>query len=269
MEPMTSTAMGDAWTYEWGARKRPYVHPLHSPSGKLLTRNSPEDHPWHHGLWFTIKFVNEENFWEEMPPYGVLRHTEEPARSPDGSTLEGELHWIRPDKTTVVIRERRHFAHVAIDDSAYAIDFSTQLLALDDLVLDRTPFTTWGGYGGLAFRGAGDWSDTRLMIDDGSEHERVLGVRSRWCDLSSDDAGIAFFDSPANDSHPVPWYASTRAATYGDEGWSNFLNAAFLWDGPVELPSGATLDLTYRVVVHDGKWDAERVQSAYEQWRSG
>ena len=50
-------------TYEWGARKRPYIHPLHSPNGKVLTRNAPDDHPWHHGLWFTIKFVNEENFY--------------------------------------------------------------------------------------------------------------------------------------------------------------------------------------------------------------
>ena len=267
MEPMTSITVGDAWTYEWGARKRPYIHPLESPGGKVLTRNAPEDHPWHHGLWFTIKFVNEENFWEEMPPYGVLRHTTEPEASPDGKSLVGELHWIRPDKTTVVIRETRRLEHVELDDSSYAIDFSTTLLALDDLVLDRTPFTTWGGYGGLSFRGAGDWSDTRLMIDDGSEHERVLGTRSRWCDLSSNEAGVAFFDSPTNASHPVPWYASTRAATYGDEGWSNFLNAAFLWDGPVEVASGESLRLAYRVVVHDGKWDADQVRAAYDRWR--
>ena len=32
------------------------------------------------------------------------------------------------------------------------------------VVLDRTPFTTWGGYGGLAFRGAGDWTDTRILL---------------------------------------------------------------------------------------------------------
>ncbi len=40
----------------------------------VLTRDAPDDHPWHHGLWFTIKFVDEDNFWEEMAPYGVLRH---------------------------------------------------------------------------------------------------------------------------------------------------------------------------------------------------
>ena len=58
--------MSDApWTYNRDHRKRPNVHPLKTPSGITLTRDAPEDHPWHHGLWFTIKFVNEENFWEE------------------------------------------------------------------------------------------------------------------------------------------------------------------------------------------------------------
>lgn len=266
VEPLTSTTVAGLWTYEWGARKRPFVHPLLTPNGICLTRNAPEDHPWHHGLWFTIKFVNEENFWEEVPPYGVLRHTTEPETDADGLSLGGTLHWIRPDRTTVVIVERRTFRHVAIDETAYAIDFSTELVPTADVTLDRTPFTTWGGYGGLSFRGAGEWSDTRLMLEDGESKERVLGDRSPWCDLSSAAAGIAFFDSPTNADHPVPWYASTRAATYGDEGWSNFLNAAFLWEGQVQLSNGESFRLSYRVVVHDGLWDRDRVQAAYDEW---
>ena len=83
------------WTYNADHRKRPNVHPLAAPSGAVLTCDAPDDHPWHHGLWFTIKFVNEENFWEEMAPYGVLRHV-------DPTTV----HWIRPDRETVVIVDR-------------------------------------------------------------------------------------------------------------------------------------------------------------------
>src|SRR6185436_20165510 len=70
-DPMSGA---ERWRYAFGARKRPYVHPLTTPAGHVLTRNAPDDHPWHHGLWFTIKFVNEENFWEEYDSYGVLRH---------------------------------------------------------------------------------------------------------------------------------------------------------------------------------------------------
>ena len=248
----------DLWTYVRDARKKPHVHPLRTPGGRCLTRVEPEDHPWHRGLWFTIKYVNGDNFWEEAPPYGVLRHR-------DDTTVD----WIRPDKETVAIREQRRLTHVELGAGAYAIDLSFELEPQTDTVLDRTEFTTWGGYGGLSFRGAGDWADTRLLLADGSEHERVLGTPSRWCDLSSPAAGVAFLDAPINPSHPVPWYASTRAATYGDEGWSNFLNAAFLWEGPMDLAAGHVLRFDYRVVVHDGIWDAARVERSYREWTGG
>jgi hypothetical protein len=274
-EGTTTVTEGDGgWTYEWGARKRPFVHPVATPSGKVLTRNAPEDHPWHHGLWFTIKFVNEENFWEEYDAYGVLRHTEEP-RVADGDgpgqlALIGDLAWTRPDRETVIIDEQRVLTHVPLGDDHYAIDIMTTLTPRADVLLDRTPFTTWGGYGGLALRGRGDWTDTRLLLADGVERERALGEASPWCDLSGTveggQAGVAFLSHPQNGRHPEPWYASTRAATYGEEGWSNFMNAAFLWHEPLAVAAGERLPFMYRVVVHDGSWDAAQVQAAWDSY---
>lgn len=288
--------------YEWAARKRPFFHPVSTPAGHVLTTNAPDDHPWHHGLWFTIKFVNGENFWEEYDSYGVLRHVERPVadqqvsgdamgelgRRPGvaGAALEaagsawhwkGDLVWIRPDRETVIIDEKRQISFVPIDGESYAIDFRTELVPRADVELDRTPFTTWGGYGGLAFRGRGDFHDTRLLLSDGRLEQRVLGERAAWLDLSGavggEDgdapAGICILDSPSNPSHPVPWYASTRAATYGDEGWSNFVNAAFLWEGPVSVGAGDTISFDYRVIVHDGIWDSERAQAGYDRWVDG
>jgi hypothetical protein len=262
------------WTYHWAARRRPFVHPVRTPSGLELTRDAPDDHPWHHALWFTIKFVNEENFWEEYDAYGVLRHDGEPSidEQADGRvSFEGELRWIRPDRESVALVERRRLVHVPLHrDDAYAIDLQTTLVPTTDTVLDRTPFTTWGGYGGLALRGRGDWHDTRLLLSDGREVERVLGEPGPWCDLSgfvgADDrpAGVTFLDAPSNPRHPVPWYASTRAATYGDEGWSNFVNAAFLFHEGLAVGEGEPLSFHYRVIVHDGVWPADEVVSAYD-----
>jgi hypothetical protein len=267
------------WTYHWGARKRPFVHPLTTPAGHVLTRDAPEDHPWHHGLWFTIKFVDDDNFWEEVAPYGVLRHDGPPDIDGPGdesapTTVSGTLTWTRPDRETVALTEHRSLTHVPIDADAYAIDVATTLTPTTDVRLDRTEFTTWGGYGGLALRGPGDLHDTRLLLDDGSEHERAIGVPSRWLDLSGTvgaggaeaEAGVAILDHPGNVRHPVPFYASTRADTYGDEGWSNFANAAFLWDGPLEVAAGAELALRYRVLVHDGRWDHARVGAEWHRW---
>jgi hypothetical protein len=252
-------AMSELWTYNADHRKRPNVHPLRAPSGAVLTRDAPEDHPWHHGLWFTIKYVNGENFWEEYDAYGVLRHV--------GPTT---LHWIRPDRETVAIVEERTLTAVDLGDDAHAIDWDISLAPQTDVELDRTEFTTWGGYGGLALRGRADWTDTRLLLADGSAHERVLGTPSPWCDLSGTvdggEAGVLLLDHPDNPRHPVPWYGSTRAATYGDEGWSNFLNAAFLWDAPLAVAAGRPLALRYRVVAHDGSWSSERCAAEWERW---
>jgi hypothetical protein len=253
-------AVTELWTYNDQHRKRPNVHPLRSPSGATLTRDAPEDHPWHHALWFTIKFVNGENFWEEYDAYGVLRHV-----SPT------TVHWIRPDRETVVIVDERTLAHVELGDDAYAIDWSVRLTPQTDVILDRTEFTTWGGYGGLALRGRPDWTDTRMMLADGrSTQERVLGVPSPWCDLTGVvdgvTAGVLMLDHPSNPRSPVPWYGSTKAATYGDEGWSNFLNAAFLWDAALAVAAGEDLAFRYRVVVHDGEWSADRCAAAWEDW---
>ena len=148
------------------------------------------------------------------------------------------VHWIRPDRETVVIVDRRSIDEVDLGvDDAYAIDWTIALEPAVDVLLDRTPFTTWGGYGGLALRGRPDWTDTRFLLADGSVHDRVLGVRSEWCDLSGSvdgtTAGVLLLHGPDNPRHPVPWYGSTKSATYGDEGWSNFVNAAFLWDEPL------------------------------------
>lgn len=265
---------GGSWRYAWGARRRPYVHPLCSPAGDVLTVDAPADHPWHHGLWFAIKFVNGENFWEEYGEYGVVRHDGPPevGSTDDTAWLRGTLRWVRPDRTTMVLRERRTLAHVPIDDHAYAIDWTVELVPEVDVVLDRTPFTTWGGYGGLTLRGRPDWHDTRLLLPDGSERDRVLGDRAPWCDLAGPvgshgrSAGVLLLDHPSNPSHPTPWYASTRADTYGDEGWSNFCNAALLWDGPLEVPAGEHLAIRHRAVVHDDVWSPARCGAEATRW---
>jgi hypothetical protein len=265
-------AVTDRWTYVWGAHRRPFVHPLLSPDGSVLTVDAPDDHPWHHGLWFTIKFVNGENFWEEYDEYGVLRHERPPVVDEEDDRLEvrGSLQWVRPDRSTVVIDEHRALTHHELGAGVYRIDLDTSLVPRVDVELDRTPFTTWGGYGGLTLRGAPDWRETRLQVSDGSSHQQIHGVTGRWCDLSgvtdAGPAGVAMFDHPDNPRHPTPWYASTRADTYG-EGWANFMNAALLWDAPLTVSAGESLRVRHGVLVHRGLAPRD-IEAAYEAYLS-
>jgi hypothetical protein len=260
------------WRYVWDHPRKPHLHPVATPAGFVLTEVEPVDHPWQRGIWFAVKFVDGDNFWEEGDPagWGIQQHEGPPAADEgDGRTVSGTLAWVRPDGHTVALREHRHLEHVNLGSGAYAIDWETVLEAPPGApaVLDRTPYNgLWGGYSGLAFRGRSTWTGTRLLVDDGSIHDRLAPHRSRWCDLSNDEAGICVLDHPANPSHPVPFYASCPAGLgYGD-GWANTLYPAFLWDGPVALHPGAPLRFRYRLVVHDGAWDHPTADAAWHAY---
>jgi hypothetical protein len=47
------------------AAGKPFFHPLTLPDGTVLTDLRPDDHPWHRGLWWSWKFINGVNYWEE------------------------------------------------------------------------------------------------------------------------------------------------------------------------------------------------------------
>ena len=50
---------GLLWRFNYDpALDVPYFHPVNAPGGGTLTWDRPADHPWHHGLWFSWKFIN-------------------------------------------------------------------------------------------------------------------------------------------------------------------------------------------------------------------
>jgi hypothetical protein len=260
-----------SWSAVWDA-PRPFLHPVRTPAGARLTADAPADHPWHHALWFAIKFVNGENFWEEYGEFGAL-HTRQVVEESDGA-VRATIDWVRPDGTTLALTESRTITPMALGADAYAIDWVEELAPVVDTVFDRTPFTTWGGYGGLTLRGAPDWHDTQLILPDGTRHDRLLGKRAEWCALQGaaplpdgrdQESGVVLADHPDNPRFPCPWYGSNRADTYGD-GWANFLNAAFLWDEPLSVPAGAVLRRRHLVIVHDGPLTAPDIATIVAGW---
>jgi hypothetical protein len=263
MQPATAHAAH--WICSWDP-PHPHVHPLSTPGGAVVSIDGPADHPWHHGLWSTIKFVNGVNFWEEYGEYGTL-HTIGVDATGDG--VRAELEWRTPDGE-VAVREVRTITELPIDDTAFALDWEFAVTPTVDTELDRTPHTPWGGgYSGLTLRGSPDLVDSRLLLPGGAADERILGDPAPWCALDGavdgNPAGFVIADHPDNVRFPTPWYASTRAPIYGD-GWGNFVNAAFLWNEPLRVDAGATLRRRHLVLVHDAHWNADRVAREYDAW---
>jgi hypothetical protein len=251
------------------------VHPLRTRAGHVLTVDAPADHPWHHALWCTVKFVDGDNFWEEYGEFGthrVVATDPVPPTAAHAGGVHATIEWVRPDGVTIALVEQRTLTEVPIDAASYALDWHVELAPVAPTVFDRTPFTTWGGYGGLTLRGAPDWTDSTLVLADRAETtDRVLGEPARWCALTGringSTATVAIFDHPTNPRFPTPWYASNRADTYG-EGWANFCNAAFLWDAPLAHPGPGhpPLALRHRVVVADGALSTATIDAQWNDW---
>ena len=236
---------------------KPCFHPLVTAAGRQIAGFQMSDHFWHRGLWFTIKFINKTNFWEEKPPFGIQQTLAQPQcqfASPQAVRIKHALRWTS-QATGPVIDESRDLIFTAHSDGTRAIDFSSSLMPLQDLELDRTPYTTWGGYSGLTFRASREVHGTSFLLPDGQTANAILGQPHPWALLrglvdGQPDAKISLgiIDHPANPRSPSPWY--------GKAGQSyDFFNAAFLFHEPMTVSSGQLLHFRYRVLYRDGWWE--------------
>ena len=99
---------------------RPYLHPVHTLSGDILTNTRPSDHPWHQGLSLTMTSVNGMNFWggptyraksgdyATLDNVGSQRHREWIEDKPleNGLTCKESLDWIGPRGESVFTETR-------------------------------------------------------------------------------------------------------------------------------------------------------------------
>jgi hypothetical protein len=238
--------------YQYSSKlPKPCVCPLFTPAGHQLGGFEMSDHVWHRGLWFTIKFINGSNFWEERPPFGVQVSQAQPLCKliePQTIQIAQSLDW-NAEATGTVFCEKRTLVF-----RPGSIDWSTELAAAQDLTLDRTPYTTWGGYGGLAFRGARELHGANYLVPSGEAKPALIGERHDWAVLQAKvDHGVdqrvslGMIDHPANPRGQSPWYCKA-------ENGYILMNAAFLFHEPMAVKKGEILRFRYRIHYRDGLW---------------
>jgi len=266
---------GPLWQLNYGPDDdHVYFHPLMTTEGSLLTWDRPPDHIWHHGLWFSWKYIDTVNYWE------VDRETGRPAGRTSwsnvwvstGKDLEArvdmDLDYRPVGAEAPVLTEKRLIEVQPPDaDGVYAIDWTGAFEAAADVVLDRT-LPPWepggqynGGYAGLSVRLAEALVDREIMTSEGPAetwaHDRYRGrhIGLDYSGLAAGrQAGIAILDHPGNPRSPTPWYVIRSSPM-------SWFNPAVLTDEPLALRAGETFVLRYRVLIHSGRWDAERLKN--------
>ncbi len=268
------------WRFRYGAElSKPMFDPLALADGAVLTWNSPPDHPWHHALWFSWKYLNRVNYWEEEKQTGKSegvtswRDVRVTARPDFSARIGMELSYGEPGQPPL-LAERRVIA-VSAPDSAgtYHLDWSMTFTAQGkDVAIDRTPITgeregvAYGGYAGLSIRLAREFREWKAVTARGPVtwdravpfHCEPGGVGIDFNGaVSGREAGVAFLDHPANLNSPTPWYIVMQPETD-----FAFSEAAVIYYRPRVLQAGQSLTLRYRVAVHEGRWSAGELATA-------
>jgi hypothetical protein len=253
---------------------KPFIHPIRTPDGLEMTADAPLDHFWHRGVWFAWKYVNGVNYWEEnqelvgrqiaTAPPPVLVDDENPDWAMWGHVIEWK-DWLG-GKENVRLLEDRTFTCQILDDGAILLDLESVFTPTEDVILDRTPYTTWGGYGGLVVRMTQALQRQNIVFDDGTTTQKPVGERHRWgaiqgqLDTGRDRfAAFVFMPSPRNFRHPEPFYGDARP-------FYNFFGPAPLFHEPHPLAAGENLRYAVRLAILPRPVSPDEVNLYYNEW---
>jgi hypothetical protein len=254
---------------------KPYLHPVRTLAGDVVTAFRPHDHRWHKGVQMTATDVSGENFWGgvtyvrdqgyvALPNVGTMRHEEfTVASASDAVRFDELLSWFTEAGQNWV-RETRSFAVRDVEDDAWTLEFATTLTNLRSEPLVFGSPTTNGrelaGYTGFFWRGPRSFTDGTVIAADGGSGQEMMGKAARWLafvghhDEVDRSSTMLFIDHPDNKN--THWFVrSTPFAA---------VNPSFAFFDTVEVAPGETLTLRYRLVVATGEWDREHLESYVE-----
>jgi hypothetical protein len=260
------------WQFNYTTNKatKPFFHPVALPGGSSLTCQSPPDHAWHYALWFSWKYINKVNYWEQNKDGASAGTTKwsqvKVVTNPDFSArIELALRYYPATNPQPALVETRNINISApATDGSYFMDWDMKFTAgSEDLLFDRTPPVpkSWGGYAGLSARFSKDLKDVKLAAtgDMGDLKNSRFGFSATAADfngrLDEKEQGLAMLDHPQNPRAPSRWYVIQEPKI---PFW--FMNAAFLQMEPFKVAAKEKFELRYRVLVHPDRWDAGRLQ---------
>ena len=275
---------GDAVVWRFSFDKKfgkTYFDPVAVGSGPAFTNFKPADHPWHYGLWFSWKYINHVNYWEEDrntgQAAGYTRWTapDIQTRADGSATIKYDLSYAKPSGDVDMNEHRELTISAPAKDGSYFIDWVMHFTAgKDGAILDRTAMpgepngAVNGGYAGLSGRLAPMPYVMSIMTTEGPVTEFVkdrarpnaAATAGNFSKDGQDFGGIAFLSDAPNISERAPWYIINTATDF------RFICAAILAPAIRTLPAGGTWDLKYRVAMKGTAWTQDQLKDALKAW---
>lgn len=244
---------------------RPYVHPVNTLAGELLTNFRPNDHRWHHGLNFTINCLADYNFWggpsyrkadgyQFRADHGRQEHVVWLEKTPE--RLAHTLDWRVGATGEKLLQETRTLSCAIVSPQAWTLRWITALQNLSGRPLTLAQYHSAHGlagshYTGLQFRGARELLDEHgdnaigIFVDNGASGEKTVhGLSGQWMewrgqkDVSQRRVTLRF----ASNREPLHWFVRRH----------NPLAAlSFQYERDLVLERGATLELDHTLTFAD------------------
>ena len=257
---------------------RPYLHPIRTRGGVVVSDTHPADHDWHCGLSLTMQDVDGVNFWGGrtyvrdrgytwLGDQGAITHV----RFDDtgAARLVEVLRWHGPDPQVartdvpppapVELREERELAWRSVGDATWRLDAGFALTPVSPTSVSLggpgTNGRTDAGYGGFQLRLA-PATDVVVHSALGSGEAPVYGRAVEWAAVSATFSGgraTVVMAGADERSRQDPWFVRT--------GEYVGLGSALAWRDPVVVSADEPFRRCYTVLVADGDLTASQIEA--------
>ena len=272
--------------YHTKAGQAPALWPVIGPTGKPVTRGYPftppeksgtNDHPHHQSLWMTHGEVNGIDFWGTNRNDGKgdagprIAHREFVKVANEGGTAEivTRNDWMNGEQR--VCEDERTMIFGSAPDGSRWIDFTIAIKASDgDVTFGDTK------EGSFAVRVADSMrvdakSGGRIVNSEGQTNEEAWGLPARWVDytgpIDGETVGIALLSHPRS-FRPTPrWHVRTYGLFAANPfGQKDFPHPEAAKQGAVAIKKGDTLTLKYRMWLHGGATNVEKIEEVFREY---
>ncbi|MDO9374722.1 MAG: PmoA family protein [Ferruginibacter sp.] len=270
--------------------EKPFLYPVHSAGGKVVTRgfpldpvpHDPNDHPHHIGIWLNYENLNGLDFWNNsyaIPAarkhlYGWIK-TDRVSAENKGTTgiLNYRANWTN-QKNEVQVIENTRMAFSGVGKTRIIDRTTTFTAVIDALFTDvkdgflgirlahalQIPtdkdqkFTDDKGIVTIVKGGTDTIANGNYLSSDGKRGDEVWSTRGRWCKvfgkMGNDSVSVVIIDHPMNTNYPTFWHARG----YGLFA-ANPLGEKVFTNGKSEknlaLKKGESVSFRYRIVVDE------------------
>ena len=248
-----------------------YIHPLYSPSGRLVTDDYSPNHVHHHGIWFPWTRTEFEgrsvDFWNMGEGKGTvefLKFGKSWSGGPVHAGFQAEHRFVdlTSGQPKVALEETWTVTGYHINGANYFLFdlVSTQRCATPSPLKLPKYY-----YGGLGFRGNWTWNgaDKTEFLTSNGETDRVKGneTRANWCHIGGEVDGM--FTGVTIMCHPENFRAPQPMRIHPKE---PFFCYAPSQTGDWQIEPGKPYVSRYRFVVSDGPPEREKIEQIWQAY---